>query len=87
MAPEGSKYTAGRYGQIHEERSNLPVAPEVAEYDAKLKEDPTNAELWFKRSVALKDFQMACREAIESVAMCLTYDPFHAKGQDRKSVV
>lgn len=80
MAPEGSKYTAGRYGQIHEERSNLPVAPEVAEFDEQLKQDPTNAELWFKRSVALKDFQMACREAIESVAMCLTYDPFHAKG-------
>lgn len=69
---------ATRYGEIHEERANVELIPEILEIDRHLAENPAQPQLWMERGKILRKKQKLCREAIESHSMGLTYDPFNA---------
>jgi tetratricopeptide (TPR) repeat protein len=72
------KYQASKFGQVHEERSDIPLIPEIQEIDKQLAENPAQPELWMERGKILRKKQKLCREAIESHSMGLTYDPFNS---------
>ena len=69
---------ATKYGQIQSERSSIELAPELIELQEKLKKDRHNPQLWFDLGQAYKA-QNLCREAVESMSMCLSLNPFNAQ--------
>lgn len=68
---------ATKYGQLFEERCNLPLGKPAQFFDDQLKKDPTNVDLWMKKGIALLDYRHMYREGVEAVCTGLSYDPFH----------
>ena len=69
---------ATKHGQIQSERSDIELAPELIEIQEKIKQDKHNSQLWFDLGQAYKA-QNLCREAVEALSMCLSFDPFNAQ--------
>jgi tetratricopeptide (TPR) repeat protein len=69
--------TAPKNTQFQEIRSNIEPCEEVLTADAKLREDPSNPDLWMEKGRAFRK-QMLVREAIDAYSMGLTINPFHA---------
>ena len=57
-------------------RTELPLSDEVKAIDAKLAQQPENAELWMQRGLALSG-QNLMREAVEAYSRAIALDPFN----------
>ena len=68
---------AKKYGQIQEERSNIPLSAEVVKYKNALKKEATNSQLWFDLGLAYAE-QNLLREAEEAMSEAVSYAPFFA---------
>ena len=72
--------SATKYGQLFEERCDLPLCDAALEYQRQLQNDRTNVDLWVLFSSAMLDYQRMYREASEAMSTGLSYDPFHFTG-------
>lgn len=74
---EGKNYKSTSFGEIHYDRSNTELIPEIQEIDRQLGANRNQPELWMERGKILRKKQLLCREAVESHSMGLTFDPFN----------